>query len=418
MGIGVGSGNRLPPYVDMQFLYEGFNVAETPYTFSQLISFTRTSSATYVNSAGNIVSAPAGTPRFDYDPVTLQPRGLLIEEQRTNLLTYSEDWTNAAWSKTNITVTAAATTSPDGTADAQKLEATATAATSTITPSATVAATAATFSVYVKQGTGATTANTFTLRNVTTATNLIRGTLNYSTGVFTYTTGSTGVTVTNAGNGWWRVTMTATSGITSGDTIRGYVGFDGGSQTAGDHLFAWGAQLEAGSFATSYIPTVASQVTRAADQASIVAPNFAPWYNQSEGTLVAEFSSFMPTAASQFAWTISNGTGEERWCLFMASSTLRHFMADGGTTQASIDAGTYAANTVFKSAMAIKANSVQAAVNQVLGTEDTSATMPTADRLTIGASHSGAANFLNGHIRRIAYYPSRLSNAQLQALSA
>ena len=74
------------------------------------ISFTRTSAATYVNSAGNIVSAPAGTPRFDHDPVTLQPRGLLIEEQRTNLLTYSEDWTNAAWNKTNITVTAAATT--------------------------------------------------------------------------------------------------------------------------------------------------------------------------------------------------------------------------------------------------------------------------------------------------------------------
>ena len=116
--------------------------------------------------------------------------------------------------------------------------------------------------------------------------------------------------VTNAGNGWWRIVMTATSGITSGNYNRGFMLVSMAVRRPLATTLFWGAQLEAGSFATSYIPTVASQVTRAADQASIVAPNFAPWYNQSEGTLVAEFSSFMPTAASQFAWTISNGTGE------------------------------------------------------------------------------------------------------------
>lgn len=383
------------------------------------ISFTRTSAATYVNSAGNIVSAPAGTPRFDHDPVTLQPRGLLIEEQRTNLLTYSEDWTNAAWNKTNITVTAAATTSPDGTADAQKLEATATAATSVITPTATVAATSATFSVYVKQGTGATTANTFTLRNDTSATNLIRGTLDYSTGVFTYITGSTGVIVTNAGNGWWRIVMTATSGITSGNTIRGYVGFDGGPQTAGNHLFAWGAQLEAGSFATSYIPTVASQVTRAADQASIVAPNFAPWYNQSEGTFVVEADSTInPTVLSVFrAAAVSDGTSGNAVSLFTYNAKWGGSVTVGGANQCDLlQSGSYTANVPAKVAMAYKANDFAVSVNGLTALTDASGSIPAVDRLSIGSINNVGP--LNGHIRRIAYYPSRLSNAQLQTLSA
>lgn len=367
----------------------------------------------YVKNDGGLFPA-----RFDYDPATLAPKGLLIESQRTNLLTYSEDWTNAAWSKTNITVTAAATTSPDGTADAQKLEATATAATSIITPSATVAATAATFSVYVKQGTGATTANIFTLRNVTSATNLISGSLNYSTGAFTYTAGSTGVTVTNAGNGWWRVTMTATSGITSGDTIRGYVGFDGGSQTAGDHLFAWGAQLEAGSYATSYIPTAGSQVTRTADVASIVAPNFATWYNQSEGTFVVEADTAKPTTTSATVLAIdaSDGGITNRHYLGFNTGLAEGRTAVGGVTQVSLTQA-YAANATEKLAYAYKANDFALARNGSLAGTDASGSLPTIDRMFIGNA-AGSAAHLDGHIRSIRYFPTRLSNAQLQALSA
>lgn len=171
---------------------------------------------------------------------------------RRNLLTYSSDWTNAIWVKSNVTVTAAATTSPDGTANAQKLEATTTAATQINSTTITVAATSATYSIYVKQGTGGTTANSFLLRNNTTSTNLVGGTLNYSTGVWTYTTGSAGVTVSNAGNGWWRLQISASTGITSGNTLICYTGFVSTSSTAGDFLYAYGAQLETGSTATAY----------------------------------------------------------------------------------------------------------------------------------------------------------------------
>lgn len=358
-------------------------------------------------------------PRFDYDPVTLQPRGLLIEEQRTNLLLRSEEFDNAGWTKSGGSITANAATSPDGTADADLFTYDTANASHGVDQASTVTAAAQTFSVYIKPN-GVQWVRLDPYGTASPGTDAVW--FDIVNGVKgTQQANCTG-TITPAGNGWYRLTWTATTtaaGITV--SIRGASADNSSASFLGDGVsgfYLWGAQLEAGSFATSYIPTVASQVTRTADQASIVAPNFAPWYNQNEGTLVAEFSSFMPTAASQFAWTISNGTSDERWCLFMGSSTLRHFMADGGTTQASIDAGTYAANTVFKSAMAIKANSVQAAVNGALGTEDTAATLPTVDRLTFGASHSGATNFLNGHIRRITYYPSRLSNAQLQALSA
>ncbi len=369
----------------------------------------------YARNAGGLYP-----PRFDYDPVTLAPRGLLIEEQRTNLLTYSEDWTNAAWSKTNITVTAAATTSPDGTVDAQKLEATATAVTSIITPTTTVAATAATFSVYVKQGTGATTANIFTLRNVTSATNLIRGTLNYSTGDFTYTTGSTGVTVTNVGNGWWRIVMTATSGITSGDTIRSYVGFDGGSQTAGDHLFAWGAQLEAGAFATSYIPTVASQVTRTADVATITGANFSRWYNQSEGTFVVEADSVVPTSTSVFRSVgATDGTSGNALAMFIYNSRWGASSNVGGVSQADLQVnGSHVSNVPAKSAFAYKVNDIAFSVNGSAPLTDAAASIPVVDRLAVGSIGPDGGGFLNGRIRRIRYYPTRLSNTQLQALTA
>jgi hypothetical protein len=358
-------------------------------------------------------------PRFDYDPVSLAPRGLLIEEQRTNLFTYSADFTNAVWAKTNITVTAAAATSPDGTTNAQRVEATASAAT-TFTSSATaVAATSATFSVYVKQGTGATTANAFLLRNSTTATNLIAGTLNYSTGVWTYSTGSTGVTVTNAGNGWWRVQIAASSGITAGNSLIGYIGFTGGAQNAADHLFAWGAQLEANPFASSYIPTVASQVTKTSDQPTIAAPNFASWYNSPEGTLVAEFDVNGINTSSEVVATISDGTANNLFLPFVNSggSTFINVIS-GGVTSANLNAGLVATNTTIKLATVYRANDFAASQNGAVPVVDTTGAVPVgANTLNLGWAAPYGGLFLNGHLRRLTFYPTRLTNAQLQALS-
>ena len=199
-------------------------------------TFTRSTAALYVDSDGLIKWAPH------------------------NLLPRSNEFSHSDWQKANLTATAASAVSPDGTSNAYKLEATATAATTFRCLQTAVASTYCTFSVYVKQGTGATTANNFLLRNFTTATTLLSGTLNYSTGVFSYVTGSSGVVIEDAGGGWWRVCMSVSSGMTSGDAMSGYVGFIGVSQTAGDHLYAYGAQLNIGSTATAYLPTTTAAV--------------------------------------------------------------------------------------------------------------------------------------------------------------
>jgi len=382
------------------------------------ITFSRGTGATRVNASGFIEVVGNTTPRFDYDPVTLAPRGLLIEEARTNLLTYSADWSNAVWSKTNVTVTAAATTSPDGTTSAQRLAATAGASTNNV-QAATVAATSATYSIYVKQGTGATTANSFALRNNTTATVLVLGTINYSTGAWAYTTGSTGVTVTNAGNGWWRIQITATSGITSGDSIQCYAGFVGGAQTAGDFLYAWGAQLEAGAFATSYIPTVASTVSRSADVATMTGTNFSSWYNQAEGTFAVNYDQIAAASTQVKALAIaSDGTSNNRVYGYVSGSagpTL--LVTNGGVAQANPNNAAIASGPVIRSAFCYKLNDFAIVTDGGAAATDTSGTVPsTADRLDIGCFGTGTQ--ANGHIRAIAYYNTRLPNTQLQTLTA
>ena len=354
-------------------------------------------------------------PRFDYDPVTLAPRGLLIEEARTNLLTYSQDWTNATWSKTNITVTAAATASPDGTVNAQRLQATATAATNVSTAAIAATATSASFSVYVKQGSSATTANSFALRNNTTATNLVLGTLNYATGVWTYSTGSTGVTVSNAGNGWWRLQISASAGITAGDLLIAYTGFLGASATAGDHLFAYGAQLEAGSFATSYIPTVASTVTRNADVATMTGTNFSSWYNQSEGTFVSDWDAIGHSGSNMILAASDSGTTNLTMQFLVSATTPRFLVRTSGVDQVLLD-GTSGATTVNKMASAYKVNDFASTVNGATAVTDATGTLPVVDRLGIGSRL--ASLVWNGHVRTIAYFNTRLPNAQLQTLTA
>jgi len=403
LGAGIGSGNRLPPYVDMQFLYEGFNVAETPYTFDQLITFSRTSAATYVNSAGNVVSAPAGTPRFDYDPVTLQPRGLLIEEQRTNLLTYSEQFTDASWIVNGSPViTADQTTAPDGTMTADTIAVSGASNGFGVYRNVVSSGTYAS-SIYFKLMSGA-----FTLRLGLTSN---FSEINCSTLAITNT--GTGVgSVTAVGNGWYRFVSVGTVSALSASQI-----YNIGSNTG--TLAVWGAQLEAGAFATSYIPTVASQVTRTADVATITGANFSQWYNQSEGTFVAQFDMIGGSAANTNNQIVLSPIADasNRHIIYNGDAEIAGYTVVGGVTQAYLPMGSLAANTTSKMAYAYQVNNFAASQNGGAVSTDTSGSLPVPTRLGIGSGGLGG-NQLNGHIRSIRYYPTRLSNAQLQALTA
>jgi hypothetical protein len=384
--------------------------------FGDIITFTRASSATFTGSNGLIQSAAIDAPRFDYDPVTLAAKGLLIEEQRTNLLTYSEDFSNAFWTKSNATVTANATTAPDGLNTADTLvEDTATSTHYVTTPTVTVTSGVPyTFSCYVKA------AGRSWVRLADTAFSNVTAFFNVATGVAgTIGSSVTANSITSVGNGWYRCTITyatTTTGSTprinvaSADNTVSYTG-DG---TSG--LFIWGAQLEAGAFATSYIPTVASQVTRSADVASV--NTLSPWYNSTEGTLYVEAQVFEINAGvTRYFASLNDGTASNFSGIFKSTATAGGVTTTGGVSQGSLFSGTMTPLTTQKMALAYKTNDSAFTLNSAAPATDATVSLPVVNQLTIGSLITGNS-YVNSYIRRITYYPRRLSNAELQAITA
>lgn len=303
-------------------------------SFSDIITFTRASTATFFNSSGVLTSAAINVARLDYNPATLAARGLLIEEQRTNLLL------------NNATLS---------------------------TQSVTVSAVAYTLSFY---GTG-----TITLSGASTAGPLV------GSGVFPN-----------------RVTLTFTP--TAGTltlTVSGTV----------QH-----AQLEAGAFATSVIPTTTTALTRNADVASV--NTLSPWYNASEGTTYFEGVTFDTTSGNfPRAYQFNDGTNNNVIQITRnnGSGAARMSVVSGSVSQAAADATAWTLNATTKAALAYATNNFAIVANGGAVTTDTSGTVPTVTNLLLGSQVGGVAQ-LNGWVRRITYYPRRLSNAELQAITA
>jgi hypothetical protein len=388
----------------------------TNYAFADLITFTRSTTATFVGSNGLIQSAAINAPRFDFDPVTLAPLGLLIEEQRVNLLLRSEEFDNAGWTKTNSTITANATTAPDGTLTGDKhvpnlaaiMGVGATETRVFQSPSAT-SGTSYTFTIYAKAG----EFDQIEFGLIATPTVTARFSLNLGTVI-----SGSGASIEPAGNGWYRCALTVTAGATGALAIRWTAQSSTvlvGDGTSG--IFVWGAQFEAGTFATSYVPTVASTVTRAADNAVITGTNFSSWYNASEGSIVVSGDSIRPIGSSPATriFQFDNGTTANN-IRTGGLSTLQ--VVDGGVAVVSIAATPSIPfnGTVFKFASAFRLNDFATVTTGAVDT-DTSGTIPTVTQLSLGGS-SLAGGLLNGHLRNITYYPTRLTNAQLQALAA
>ena len=363
----------------------------------------QTTPATYVATT----SARYYGPRFDYDPVTLAAKGLLIEEARTNLTLYSEQFDNVLWVKGGAAITANTTTSPDGTANADSLiEDTSTGDHRTYQAVTVIAATAYAYSVYIKP-------NGRTLVNLTVA-GAGEATYNISTGVVTNTALGT-AEIQAAGNGWYRCIIKFTSAVTSYNAqIRlvstGITTSYTGNGTSG--IFLYGAQFETGAFATSYIPTVASTVTRSADNASMTGTNFSSWYNQTQGTFVAGADTAQ--AAANRILEASGGASARVVDLLVAVGPFLQMY--NGTTSFNAS-GSVTLNTPFKAVGAYKTANYGLALNGGTVAANTDALVNTANALQIGR-FSSSILYLNGHIRFITYYNTRLPNATLQALTA
>ena len=388
------------------------------------ITFTRSSSATYTGGDGLIKSAATNTPRFDFDATTGDCLGLLIEEARTNLVLRSEEFDNASWAKVNSTVTANSITAPNGALTADTLvEDTATSTHVAQQGSFNVTSgTTYTLSCYAKPA----GRNFIQLLLVGGFVTTVFAIVDITNGTVGTTAGSPTVTAVNAGNGWYRISITATATATTTTFVQlrpaasSGTGFYQGDGTSG--IYVWGAQLEEGAFPTSYIPTVASTVTRSADNASITGANFSSFYNPSEGTLFAAArinalgGSNYPGIAYVDDGTIDNCIG------FYINDPVNDIIGAEAyiSNVAQYNLGSSSAivpNQLNKAITAYKVNDFAAAfsMSETVGT-DASGSIPTVNRLIIGLLRGGNAP-LNGTISQLTYYPVRLSNSQLQSLT-
>lgn len=355
------------------------------------------------NPQAAAASAAFYGPRFDYNPTTLAANGLLIEEQRTNLLTYSEQFDNAAWVKTNSTVTANATTAPDGTVAADKLvEDT---ATSTHQAYQNFVGTVApyTFSVYAKAGE----------RTVVTLLHGSGNSADYDL-VAATATGS-GASIAPVGNGWYRCIITQTLPDTANRSYAVRLNNGSGVTYTGNGTsgaFIWGAQLEAGSFATSYIPTVASQVTRNADSASMLGDNFYTWYNVNQGSWSSEFATTNTGNAWVFAVTTSAGQHD----LVKGPTTVNYRYGNGVNSDNVLTITLGSAIGKFAGAYTLNGTHAAAINGSAVTTTGVSAAPTETGSLRLGTA-SGGTTPLNGTIRRISYYNTRLPDSTLQAMT-
>jgi len=363
------------------------------YIFGAQLSDSASLDPYVLNAAAAPTAAAYYGARFDYDPVTLQPKGLLIEEQRTNLALRSEEFDNSAWNALSgaLVVTPNTTIAPDGNLTADSIALSSSFKCQGITVTASVAYT---FSVWLKTDSGTKTVRIAELN------------------------GSGGITVTVT-TSWQRFTLPYTATTTSS-----FVGIDqrSGSFSQSGTLFIWGAQLEAGAFATSYIPTVASQVTRTADNASIVGSNFYSWYNQNEGTLYASYIQ-PPTVLQQqtivlMADELSVYAQRIELRANNASTTARTYInSASGVAACDFYFSPIFAGSNNKIVIGYATNDFASTFNAQTVQTDTSGNLPpTIAVMKLGAL--GSTNYLNSTIKQISYYKTRLPNSTLQSITS
>ena len=397
-------------------------------------AYTPTTSAPIVKYQPTLQTAVSGAARFDHDPTTGESKGLLIEEARTNLNASSIVFGN----NNESTSTTAALLAPDGTLAASKIvENTASSEHGVTLPTVTFASgTTYTLSVFAKSD-GVRTGVRLLLpasnfgNNKTCIYNITNGTLINDTG----SNAPDASSITDVGNGWYRCTITDTAtadgGATAGqiridndpsDTTISYVGngFNG--------IFLWGAQIEVGTFPTSYIPTSGSTATRAVDAAAITGSNFTDWYSNANGlTILAQIGDkgAIDSGDDQYRriYTIGDGTADNYLTLHgQPSGGYWRYRMDSLAIDNAVLAAAYTGVSIAnnqKVAVAFDTNDFAISVAGLAPQTDSSFPMPTLTKLLIGANEVGSASLgaFIGTIKKIAIYPKRLPNATLQAMT-
>jgi hypothetical protein len=360
------------------------------------------------------VGPVSGLPRLDYLGSSC-PR-LILEGQRTNLALYSEQFDDVYWTKTNATISANATTSPDGYANADSLIDNTTNAVHRINTGNinVTSANAYTLSFFVKKG----YVDYVHVEFPSAEFGSNKAVFNIDNGTITSETIANSAKIESYINGWYRcsLTLTATSSgafakfyinPSTSSTSTSYIGTNSVS------VYLYGAQLEASaSYATSYIPTLGAAVTRLADSASKT--GISSFIGQTEGTLFLEITT-TDDITTVTPIGISDGTGSNRVLIYVGSGIVIALVTVSGVAQATISSSSISANTRYKMAIAYKANDFAFYVNGVQIGTDTNGTVPACSKFNYD-NGSGSAPFY-GLNNQALLFKTRLSNAKLAELT-
>jgi hypothetical protein len=365
-----------------------------------------TTTSALTNYIPQLLTAPINQPRFDFNPTTGESLGLLIEQSSTN--TWLNSSTFGGWITNGAVTLLAQNIFIDGTQTLNILgQGTGNNRLYQFDNSGTLGS--KTFSFYAKQYTGQTVA--FAAVGGTSATGTVTFNLNTGTasGGTNYTT-----SMTLVGNGVYRCSLTISVSVASGNSTYFVI------TVPTNQIFIGGFQYEALAFPTSYIPTTSAQVTRASDNASMTGTNFSSWYTQGQGTVYAEYNSSKNSNNSYGVFVISDNSPTNRYIIANNISGTRSEFYEINTSSSSITlAATTTASSFNKTAVSFVGTTISGSYNGsfVTGTSTTmSATMTV---LGLGYFYPGSpdTNFLNGHIKKLSYYGSALTSAQLQALT-
>ena len=409
---------------------------------STATAYNQTTTTAINNFIPTLQSAPVNTPRFDFNPVTGESLGLLVEGSSTNLCTYSNGIGGTGWTNSAIAYTASANIAPDGTQTASLLAPSATSAQHVTYGTAinTSSSTVYTLSCYVKSaglryiclaftrssGDVLHALSNFDLQTGTAGTAITSGNVTYTT--------SASSNIVAVGNGWYRCALTfavaaggypanpfiiATNTLTasttfptiSGDGINGY--------------YVWGMQFEAtqnsgaSSALTSFIATTSASVTRAAEYPTVTATNFSTFFNNSQGTWYVEAQGgYYASTGYCDAFVLGNASSSSVMRLIaQLNATQAQAAGPGGSISLTTNSLVNGVGQPNKIAFTYSNSSLTgSALGVATVSSSTNNAVPTATQMVIGYNIS-SQGWLNGHIKKLAYYPTAMTGANLQALT-
>lgn len=363
------------------------------------IQCTRASSATCFGPDGKLRTVAANVPRIDYDHVTGKCLGLLVESQRSNLLI-------------NSLALSGYTQGPNGTYSAGRI------GIDGVTPSVRVVANAL-GNVYLSKSTtvvaGAYTASIYFCADAKpTRGGLLRVEEIQADGskivkVFYFADASV-----VADGKWRRYELTVTHAAAGTSSV-----FFAADPGVGESIDLCAAQYEAGSKASSYISTAASAVTRAADAGSIP---LGKWFNPEEGALIVEGQTrILQAGVNANALSITDGTASNRMDFRLSkNNTNTDIIINSGGAESLFSSINDASTSVRRFGLGYKKDDFVAVREGVVSTVSNAGNVPTGlDRMVLGNfPNTASSENLNGYLQKVIYYPRRLTNAQLQRLTA